>query len=97
MTPNFLVSLRVAGRDFYPEEVQRAAVLCSRLIEAFLPDENRAVAFLCMLEHLERAGLRFEHPPRGQAETAAVIKLLASGDISETDFVEWLRERVSPG
>jgi hypothetical protein len=87
---------QVAGQCFYEDEVQRAGVLCARLIEAFLPDENRAVAFLCMLEHLERARLRFEHPPRGQAETAGLIKLLASGDISEADFVAWLRERVSP-
>lgn len=85
------------GLDFYPDPITQAAVLCSRIIRNHpLPDGNKRVAYLCMLETLDRAGLTWTHPPGGQDETADVIEAVADRSMPERDFIGWVSDRVSP-
>jgi death on curing protein len=86
-----------AGEDFYPEFAQRAAILCSRLVRNHaLPDGNKRTAYLCMIEFAERNGHRWR-TAENAAEEGKVVEMivqLASGIISETAFVQWVRERL---
>lgn len=79
---------------FYPDPAQRAAIVCSRIVRNHpLPDGNKRTGYLCMLIQLERAGLAFTHPEGGQDETAHVIEALAASELSEEEFVAWVKER----
>jgi death-on-curing protein len=81
---------------FYPDPVQRAAIVCSRIIRNHpLPDGNKRSGYLCMLVQLDRAGLSFAQPKGGQDETADVIEALAASTLSEEAFVEWVKARTS--
>jgi death on curing protein len=78
------------GVDAYPEFVQKAALLASRLARDHpLPDGNKRVAWLAMIEFIERNGFNFEQPDVDDA--VWTMFALAAGEIPELDFVEWLR------
>lgn len=81
--------------DPYPALADKAAVLCSRLVRNHpLPDGNKRVALLAMLELVARNGGSWVPPPGGQDEIAATIEDLATRDLSEAAFSAWVRERV---
>jgi death-on-curing protein len=83
------------GADRYPALAEKAAVLCSRLVRNHpLPDGNKRVALLAMLELVARNGGRWTPPPGGQEEIAATIERLAARELSEAAFAAWVRERV---
>ncbi|HYV17348.1 MAG TPA: Fic family protein [Conexibacter sp.] len=83
------------GRDRYPGLAAKAAVLCSRLVRNHpLPDGNKRVALLAMLELIARNGGRWTPPPGGQDEIATTLERLAARELSETAFGAWVRERV---
>ena len=84
-----------SGKEFYPDAPTKAAILCSRLIRNHpLPDGNKRVAFLLMLEFLTRSKLRFVEPD--QDHIADVIEQVAGREIEEADFVAWVAARVEP-
>jgi death-on-curing protein len=79
----------------YPGLAAQAAVLCSRLVRNHpLPDGNKRVALLAMLELIARNGGEWRSPPGGQEEIASTIERLAARELSEADFTAWVRERV---
>lgn len=81
---------------FYEDPVDRAGVLCSRLVRNHpLPDGNKRVAFLLMLEAIQRAGLTFLWLDATQDDVAELIERLASSELSEPAFLAWLREHVA--
>ncbi|HSS05007.1 MAG TPA: type II toxin-antitoxin system death-on-curing family toxin [Solirubrobacterales bacterium] len=81
---------------FYPDPAQRAAIVCSRVIRNHpLPDGNKRTGYLCMLIQLEQSGLTFTHPEGGQDEIADVIEALAASELSEEEFVEWVKARTT--
>lgn len=81
---------------FYPDPVDRAAILCSRIVRNHpLPDGNKRTGLLCMLELLHRDGSRLDTSDQDALGTA--IEDLASGDLSEAGFILWVRARVEPG
>jgi len=83
------------GVPFYADPVERAAVCCARVIRHNpLPDGNKRVAYECMRELLDRAGVAWPRPREDAAEIAAKIEGLASRRVSESDFVGWVRLRV---
>jgi death-on-curing protein len=50
-------SATLEGHEFYPTFPEKAAVLCSRLIRNHpLPDGNKRVGYLCLIELVERNG-----------------------------------------
>jgi death on curing protein len=86
------------GRDRYPGLAGKAAVLCSRLVRNHpLPDGNKRVALIAMLDFIERNGGDWVPPAGGQDEIAATIERLAARELSEADFAVWLRPRLAPG
>ncbi len=81
------------GTEFFPDPIDKAAVLCSRIARNHpLPDGNKRVAYLAMIELLARTGLVFE-PPSAD-ETVATIVSLAAGDLPEDEFAAWLHRHV---
>ncbi|HEY8735691.1 MAG TPA: Fic family protein [Candidatus Dormibacteraeota bacterium] len=84
------------GVEFYPHLHQKAAILYSRLVRNHpLPDGNKRVAFICMNEFLERNGSFLNLGPADDAERVSMtLELVASDQIFEHDFVEWVRIRL---
>lgn len=79
-------------QDVYPEPVDKAAVLCSRLIRNHpLPDGNKRVAFICMREFIARNELTWRRPP--DDESAEMVERLAGREIDEADFAAGLELR----
>jgi len=86
---------RLGGVEFYPDPVERAAICCARIIRNNpLPDGNKRVAYECMRELLERAGIAWPLA-RGEdaAEVARMVEALAARTLSEADFVRWAKGR----
>lgn len=85
-----------AGEAFYPNPVDRAAILASRIIGNHpLADGNKRVALLCMLDMLELSGYVMTAT---QDERAEAIERRAGEPpaMSEEQFVEWAHEHVAP-
>ncbi len=82
------------GRERYPELGDKAAVLGSRIVRNHpLPDGNKRVALLAMLELVARnRGIWI--PPQ-QDTLAAAIERLATRELSEVAFAAWMRAHIS--
>ncbi len=80
------------GNDLYPDRVQRAAILASRIMRNHpLPDGNRRVALVLMDVYLDEQGLRLNATAEDVDRTFAGV---AAGRLSEARFASWLRGRV---
>jgi death-on-curing protein len=80
------------GPERYPALADKAAILCSRLVRNHpLPDGNKRVALLAMLELVARNHGVWQPPPGGQDEVAATIERLAARELPESAFVAWVR------
>jgi death on curing protein len=78
------------GVELYPDVIDKAAVLCTRLARNHpLPDGNKRVAYLALLEFLWRNDVEWVSP--SVDDTVATIERLAAGTISEREFADWLR------
>jgi death-on-curing protein len=81
------------GQEAYPEPAQKAGLLAARLAKNHpLPDGNKRTAWLAMIEFLERNGYQLEQPEPSDAVDAMLR--VASSEMAEGDFVEWLRSRL---
>lgn len=79
-----------AGTPFYPDLLDQAAVLCVRLARNHpLPDGNKRVAYLALVEFLARNDIAWSPP--GVDETVAMIEGVAAGEVFEAQFAAWLR------
>jgi death-on-curing protein len=79
-----------ASVELYPDLIDKAAVLCVRLARNHpLPDGNKRVAYLAMLEFLARNGI--EWMPHSVDETVTTIERVAAGQVSERQLADWLR------
>lgn len=83
------------GVEAYPDFATKAAVLCWHLIKNHpLPDGNKRCAFLATVEFVERNGRMWVQAPDDPDETDRVIRAVASSEISEADFRQWITERI---
>src|ERR1700719_3946115 len=81
-------------QEAYPEPAQKAGLLAARLAKNHpLPDANKRAAWLAMIEFIERNGYQLEQPE--PEEAVATMVGLASGALSEGEFVDWLRPRLT--
>jgi death-on-curing protein len=81
------------GVEAYPDFATKAAVLCWHLVKNHpLPDGNKRCAFLATVEFVERNGRTWVPAPGDPDETDRVIRAVASGDLSEGDFRDWIAE-----
>jgi death on curing protein len=80
------------GQDFYPDPVQKVAVLCARLARnhPIRIDGNKRAAYLSMLVFMELNGLTWNPP--SDRERALAVEAVAAGTMNEEDFIDWLRE-----
>jgi death-on-curing protein len=82
-------------RDRHSELADKAAILCSRLVRNHpLPDGNKRVALLAMLELVARNEGIWTPPLGGQDEIATTVERLAARELSEAAFTAWVRARV---
>jgi death-on-curing protein len=82
------------GAEFYDGLAMKAAVLCSRLLRNHpLPDGNKRVAYLCMIELIRRNGGAWR-PVAGVAERTRMIERLAARVVSEEQFAAWLERQI---
>jgi prophage maintenance system killer protein len=85
------------GRERHPQLADKAAVLCARIVrDRPLPDGNRRVALLAMLELVARNHGVWTPPMcDSQDEIADAIALLAAGEWSESAFAAWVQARLA--
>lgn len=82
--------------DFYPDFVDKAAVLMVRLAKNHpLPDGNKRVAWVSMRYFLMLNEWTWSDPPTIDEAEAAVLAV-ASGSWAEAELAAWLRPRVAP-
>ena len=87
-------SASFGNHDFYDHPLQRAAILASRIMRNHpLPDGNKRVALILMDLYLERKGLQLSAAPRDIDRT---FRAVAAKEMTEDDFVVWLRSRTKP-
>ncbi len=81
--------------DRHPGLADKAAILCSRLVRNHpLPDGNKRVALLAMLELVARNEGIWIPAGHDQEEIATTIERLAAHELSEAAFTAWVRARV---
>lgn len=82
------------GVEAYPDFETKAAVLCWHLVKNHpLPDGNKRCAFLTTVEFVERNGRAWLPAPDDPDETDHVVRAVASGEVSEAEFREWIAAR----
>lgn len=82
-------------RYFYPDLIDKAAVLVCRLAWNHpLPDGNKRAAWACLALFLDFNDVRWDasQPQVGEAEAAMLA--IAAAQVDEAWVAEWLRERV---
>ncbi len=89
------------GVEFYPDLIVKAAVLCTRIVKNHpLPDGNKRVGFVSMIEFCLRNGLTWTPPPGdedGEVSSRVILELAAGpGDEDAVaTLAEWIRERTA--
>lgn len=77
--------------EFYPTLPAKAAALAWHIVRNHaLPDGNKRVGFLAMVELNERNGATFRHPERGDDEIVEMIVGVAAGEVPVEKLTEWL-------
>lgn len=85
------------GVAFYEGITVKAAVLCSRILRNHpLPDGNKRLAYLSMIEFVRRNGREWA-PVATERERVEQIERLAAREIGESEFAAWLERQVAPG
>ena len=82
--------------EFYPDVLDKAAVLCWRLARNHpLPDGNKRAAWAALVMFLDLNRGRWNPDPPDVDEAERAMLAVAAGEIDEQAFAAWLRERVS--
>ena len=80
--------------EAYPDFATKAAVLCWHLVKNHpLPDGNKGCAFLATVEFVERNGRTWVPAPGDPDETDRMLRDVASSEVSQADFRQWIAER----
>jgi death on curing protein len=82
--------------EFYPDFVDKAAVLIVRLAKNHpLPDGNKRAAWVSLRLFIEVNGWSWSPMPDIDEAERAVLAI-ASGEWDETAAADWLRDRLAP-
>lgn len=82
--------------DFYPDIVDKAAVLCWRLTRNHpLPDGNKRAAWAALILFIDLNDGRWDPDPPDIEDAEQTMLAVAAGDIDEPALAQWLRERVT--
>lgn len=83
------------GEEFYPDLATKVAVLGYRLIRNHpLPDGNKRVGLLAMIEFAERNGRRWK--PLDEDDTVDTMVRVAAGTMTEHAFTGWVADNLEP-
>ena len=81
--------------DFYPDIVDKAAVLCWRLARNHpLPDGNKRAAWASLVVFIDFNGGRWDPDPPDVDDAEQTMLAVAAGEIDEPAFAAWIRQRV---
>jgi len=81
-------------QDFYPNVVDKAAVLCWRLARNHpLPDGNKRAAWIAMVVFIDMNRGRWDPDPPDIDDAEQTMHAVAAGTIREKELAKWLRER----
>ena len=82
--------------EFHPGVERKAAVLLHHLVRNHaLPDGNKRVGYLCMLEFLARNGLVWQRSGGDPDETVGMVESVAAGDAELESVVAWITQRTA--
>jgi death on curing protein len=82
--------------ELYPTLGEKAAIYCARIVSYHpLPDGNKRTGYDVMREFIDRNDATFTHPFDGLQGTAEMIEMIAAGLIPESEFIQWVQERVA--
>jgi len=82
--------------EFYPDFVDKAAVLVVRLARNHpLPDGNKRAAWVALRLFVEINGWKWDPTPSVDDAELAVVAI-AAGDWNEAGTADWLRRHLSP-
>lgn len=85
-------------QDFYPDIYDKAAILCWRLARNHpLPDGNKRAAWATLTLFIDLNDGHWTPDPPDVDESESAMLAVASGEIDEAAFADWLRERVAFG
>ena len=78
--------------ELYPEFVDKAAVLCSRIVRNHaLPDGNKRLGWQSLVVFCDINGYELKAEPD---EVVELIQSLAANKISEPELTEWIRSHI---
>ena len=81
------------GVELYEDLPLKAAVLCARLIRNHpLPDGNKRVGLVSLLEFLARNNLEWRRP--ADDDIVTTIERVAAGELSEEELAGWIRKHL---
>jgi death on curing protein len=82
-------------QDFYPDLIDKAAVLTCRLAWNHpLPDGNKRAAWAALVMFLDLNDVTWSPDPPNVDEAEAAMFAVAAGDVDEAWLADWLRARV---
>jgi len=81
--------------DFYPDIVDKAAVLCWRLARNHpLPDGNKRAAWAALVLFIDLNDGLWEPDPPDIDDAEETMLAVAAGETDEASLADWLRQRV---
>jgi death-on-curing protein len=81
--------------EFYPDLIDKAAVLCCRLAWNHpLPDGNKRAAWASLVMFIDLNGGAWDPDPPDVDEAEEAMLAVAAGEVDEAWFAAWLRGRV---
>jgi len=84
-----------AGKEAYEAFSTKVAVLGWHLIRNHpLPDGNKRVGLLAMIEFVRRNGWTWNSDPGDAAASDAIIRAVADGSLSQDEFARWVEQRI---
>lgn len=82
--------------EFHPGVERKAAVLLHHLVRNHaLPDGNKRVGYLCMLEFIARNGRSWQRSDADPDETVGMVESIAAGDVELDVVVAWIAHRTA--
>ena len=85
------------GQEFYPDLVDKAAVLVCRLAWNHpLPDGNKRASWAALVMFLDLNGMVWNPDPPDVDDAESMMLAVAAGEVDEAETAEWLRARLRP-
>ena len=89
-------SASFGGEEFFPDLIEKAAVLVCRLAWNHpLPDGNKRAAWATLAIFIELNELKWDPDPPDVSDAEAIMISIAAHEIEEGDVVNWLQNKLA--